>query len=48
MPPSIPGLGSVGGFSIWLQDRSGGTIEALEQTCRSFSPQRGKGPSWPV
>src|SRR5262249_31374396 len=26
MPPSIPGLGSVGGFSIWLQDRGGGSI----------------------
>src|SRR5581483_6550117 len=32
MPPSIPGLGSVGGFSIWLQDRSGGTIEELDAT----------------
>ena len=36
MPPSIPGLGSVGGFSIWLQDRSGGTIESLEQTLQTF------------
>ena len=36
MPPSIPGLGSVGGFSIWLQDRSGGTIECLEQTLQKF------------
>ena len=36
MPPSIPGLGSVGGFSIWLQDRSGGTIESLEQTLQKF------------
>ncbi|HEY7172447.1 MAG TPA: multidrug efflux RND transporter permease subunit [Vicinamibacterales bacterium] len=32
MPPSIPGLGSVGGFSIWLQDRGGGTIERLDET----------------
>src|SRR6266404_3812129 len=26
MPPSIPGLGSAGGFSFWLQDRSGGSV----------------------
>jgi HAE1 family hydrophobic/amphiphilic exporter-1 len=32
MPPSIPGLGSVGGFSLWLQDRAGGTIEDLDDT----------------
>jgi len=24
MPPSIPGLGTQGGFSFWLQDRTGG------------------------
>ncbi len=30
MPPSIPGLGSQGGFSLWLQDRSGGSIEFLD------------------
>src|SRR3954453_6867961 len=32
MPPSIPGLGSVGGFSLWLQDRGGGSIERLDET----------------
>jgi hypothetical protein len=31
MPPSIPGLGSSGGFSFWLQDRSGGSIDFLDQ-----------------
>ena len=31
MPPSIPGLGSQGGFSLWLQDRSGGSIEFLNE-----------------
>jgi HAE1 family hydrophobic/amphiphilic exporter-1 len=36
MPPSIPGLGSVGGFSIWLQDRSGGTIEELDEHLQKF------------
>ena len=30
MPPSIPGLGSQGGFTLWLQDRSGGSIEFLD------------------
>ncbi len=28
-PPAIQGLGTGGGFSLWLQDRSGGTIEFL-------------------
>ena len=36
MPPSIPGLGSQGGFSIWIQDRSGGTIEILNQGLETF------------
>ena len=26
-PPAIPGLGTAGGFSLWLQDRSGGTVD---------------------
>jgi hydrophobic/amphiphilic exporter-1 (mainly G- bacteria), HAE1 family len=36
MPPSIPGLGSAGGFSLWLQDRSGGTVEFLDQNLQNF------------
>jgi hydrophobic/amphiphilic exporter-1 (mainly G- bacteria), HAE1 family len=36
MPPSIPGLGSAGGFSLWLQDRSGGSVEFLEQNLKTF------------
>ncbi len=28
-PPAIPGIGSSGGFSFWLQDRSGGSVELL-------------------
>ena len=28
---SIPGLGNAGGFSMWIQDRSGGTVEFLDQ-----------------
>jgi HAE1 family hydrophobic/amphiphilic exporter-1 len=36
MPPSIPGLGSAGGFSFWLQDRSGGSVEFLQQNLNTF------------
>src|SRR5262249_57716268 len=36
MPPSIPGLGSAGGFSFWLQDRSGGPVEFLDQNLQKF------------
>src|ERR1700687_2189295 len=36
MPPSIPGLGSQGGFSFWLQDRSGATTEFLDSNLQKF------------
>jgi HAE1 family hydrophobic/amphiphilic exporter-1 len=36
MPPSIPGLGTQGGFSLWLQDRSGGTLDFLNQNLQKF------------
>jgi HAE1 family hydrophobic/amphiphilic exporter-1 len=36
MPPSIPGLGSQGGFSFWMQDRSGGSLEFLNQNVQKF------------
>ncbi|MCU1386181.1 MAG: bepG [Acidobacteria bacterium] len=36
MPPAIPGLGDSGGFSFWLQDRSGGSVEFLEQNVQAF------------
>jgi len=36
MPPSIPGLGNSGGFSLWLQDRSGGSVEFLDQNLQAF------------
>ena len=35
-PPAIPGIGSTGGFSFWLQDRSGGTVEFLYQNLQKF------------
>jgi hydrophobe/amphiphile efflux-1 (HAE1) family protein len=30
-PPPIPGLSTTGGFEFYLQDRSGGSLESLEQ-----------------
>jgi len=36
MPPAIPGLGDSGGFSFWLQDRSGGSVAFLEQNVQKF------------
>ncbi|HUK36237.1 MAG TPA: efflux RND transporter permease subunit, partial [Vicinamibacterales bacterium] len=36
MPPSIPGLGTQGGFSFWLQDRSGGSLEFLNDNLQKF------------
>jgi HAE1 family hydrophobic/amphiphilic exporter-1 len=36
MPPSIPGLGSQGGFSLWLQDRGGGSIANLDAELQKF------------
>jgi multidrug efflux pump len=35
-PPSIPGLGTAGGFSFWLQDRSGGSVDFLDQNLQKF------------
>jgi HAE1 family hydrophobic/amphiphilic exporter-1 len=35
-PPAIPGLGSQGGFSFWLQDRSGGSVEFLSEQLNTF------------
>src|SRR6185369_11396907 len=36
LPPSIPGLGAAGGFSLWIQDRSGGTVDFLDQNLQKF------------
>jgi HAE1 family hydrophobic/amphiphilic exporter-1 len=36
LPPSIPGMGTSGGFSLWLQDRSGGTVEFLDENVKKF------------
>jgi HAE1 family hydrophobic/amphiphilic exporter-1 len=36
LPPPIPGLGSAGGFSFWLQDRSGGSVAVLDENLQKF------------
>jgi hydrophobic/amphiphilic exporter-1 (mainly G- bacteria), HAE1 family len=36
LPPAIPGLGAAGGFSMWLQDQSGGSVEYLSQNLQRF------------
>ncbi|HEV7922538.1 MAG TPA: multidrug efflux RND transporter permease subunit [Thermoanaerobaculia bacterium] len=36
LPPPIPGLGSAGGFSLWLQDRSGGQVSFLDENLQKF------------
>jgi hydrophobic/amphiphilic exporter-1 (mainly G- bacteria), HAE1 family len=36
LPPAIPGLGNAGGFSMWLQDRSGGTPQFLDRNVQTF------------
>ena len=35
-PPAIPGLGTAGGFSFWLQDRSGGPVDFLDRNLQAF------------
>jgi hydrophobic/amphiphilic exporter-1 (mainly G- bacteria), HAE1 family len=35
-PPAIQGLGTGGGFSFWLQDRSGGSVEFLNENLQKF------------
>jgi HAE1 family hydrophobic/amphiphilic exporter-1 len=43
-PPAIPGLGSAGGFSMWLQDRSGGTVDDLGKNVQAFLAAASKRP----
>src|SRR5256712_1686119 len=40
MPPAIPGLGNAGGFSLWLQDRSGGAGGLFDPQGREVLPPR--------
>jgi HAE1 family hydrophobic/amphiphilic exporter-1 len=35
-PPAIPGISAAGGFSLFLQDRAGGSVESLAQNVKRF------------
>ena len=43
-PPAIPGFGSAGGFSFWLQDRSGGSVDDLDRNLQKFLQEARKRP----
>ncbi len=43
-PPAIPGVGTSGGFTFILQDRSGGDIQFLADNLRIFMQAAGKRP----
>ncbi|HEV7731185.1 MAG TPA: multidrug efflux RND transporter permease subunit [Candidatus Binatia bacterium] len=43
-PPSIPGVGTAGGVTFMLQDRSGGTVEYLAQQTNAFMAAARKRP----
>jgi HAE1 family hydrophobic/amphiphilic exporter-1 len=43
-PPAIPGIGSAGGFSLYLQDRSGGPVEVLNDNLQKFMEAARKRP----
>src|SRR3954454_4742475 len=44
LPPAIPGLGASGGFSLWVQDRSGGSVDFLNQNLQRFLAEARKRP----
>src|SRR2546427_1117043 len=43
-PPAIPGIGNAGGFSFWLQDRSGGSIDLLSENLQKVLESARKRP----
>jgi HAE1 family hydrophobic/amphiphilic exporter-1 len=43
-PPAIPGLGTAGGFTFMLQDRSGGTVAQLSDTLDKLTQAARKRP----
>jgi hydrophobic/amphiphilic exporter-1 (mainly G- bacteria), HAE1 family len=43
-PPAIPGLGTAGGFTFMLQDRSSGTVQQLSDTLDKLSAAARKRP----
>jgi len=43
-PPAIPGLGTAGGFTFMLQDRSSGSVQQLTETLDKFTAAARKRP----
>lgn len=43
-PPAIPGLGIVGGFEFWIENRSAFTFEELEEYVKKFIAEASKRP----
>jgi HAE1 family hydrophobic/amphiphilic exporter-1 len=43
-PPAIPGISAAGGFSMFLQDRSGGSVEFLAANVKRFVDEARKRP----
>jgi multidrug efflux pump len=43
-PPAIPGLGTQGGFEMWLQNRGRGDPEQLQQTVQAFMAKASQRP----
>ncbi len=43
-PPAIPGISAAGGFSMFLQDRSGQTVEFLAENVKRFVDEARKRP----
>jgi hypothetical protein len=35
-PPALPGVGTYGGFTFMLQDKTGGSIEGLDDISKKF------------
>ncbi|WP_027794763.1 efflux RND transporter permease subunit [Paraburkholderia acidipaludis] len=44
-PPSIPGLGTTGGFQFWLQSTGNGSLQQLEQKVYEFVAKARKNPA---
>jgi multidrug efflux pump len=43
-PPPVQGLGTIGGFKLQIEDRSGQSYEALDDATRAFMAQASKAP----
>ncbi len=46
-PPAIPGIGTAGGVTFILEDRSGGTVEFLAENTQKFMAAPRSAPSFP-